>query len=126
MPEVKRMAWIYVATTIILTVYGQIVVKWQVSQRGHLPPDLHGKLSFFAGLIRDPWVVTALLAAFVAALCWMAAMSQLELSRAYPFVGLSFVMVLLLSAVFFGEAVTPTKIVGVVFVIAGIVIGTSL
>jgi multidrug transporter EmrE-like cation transporter len=120
------MAWVYVAFTIIMTVYGQIVVKWQVGHRGRLPTDLHGKVTFFADLILDPWVLSALIAAFVAALSWMAAVSQLPLSRAYPFVGLSFVMVLLLSAVFLGEAVTLAKIAGVLLVVAGIGIGAAL
>jgi multidrug transporter EmrE-like cation transporter len=120
------MGWLYVATTIVLTVYGQIVVKWQVSHRGHLPNGLGGKAAFLLDLIMDPWVLSALLAAFVAALSWMAAMSQLELSRAYPFVGLSFALVLICSAVFFGEALTVAKVAGVALVIVGIVIGASL
>jgi multidrug transporter EmrE-like cation transporter len=120
------MAWVYVAATIALTVYGQIVVKWRVSRRGHLPAGLHGKLTFFAHLIVDPWILSALLGAFVAALFWMAAISRLELSRAYPFVGLTFAIVLLLSAVFFGEALTTTKVVGVSLVIAGIAVGASM
>jgi multidrug transporter EmrE-like cation transporter len=120
------MAWVYVAATIGLTVYGQIVVKWQVSHRGHVPPGLHGKLTFLTGLILDPWVLSALLAALVAALSWMLAVSQLELSRAYPFVGLSFALVLALSAVFFGEPLTAAKVVGVGLVIAGITVGASL
>jgi multidrug transporter EmrE-like cation transporter len=120
------MAWVYVAITIMMTVYGQIVLKWQVGHRGRLPTDLHGKVTFFADLMLDPWVLSVLAAAFVAALCWMAAVSQLPLSRAYPFVGLSFVMVLLLSAVFFGEAVTPAKIAGVLLVVAGIGVGAAL
>jgi multidrug transporter EmrE-like cation transporter len=120
------MAWIYVATTIALTVYGQIVIKWQVSQRGDLPATLQGKVAFFVSLLLDPWVLSALLGAFVAALSWMAAISQLELSRAYPFVGLSFVLVLVLSAICFGETLTPAKIAGVLLVIAGISVGASL
>jgi multidrug transporter EmrE-like cation transporter len=122
----SRMAWLYVAATVSLTVYGQLVVKWQVSRRGHLPADLHGKVSFLAGLITDPWVLSALLGAFVAALSWMLAVSQLELSRAYPFVGLSFAFVLMLSAVFFGEALTVAKVAGVGLVIAGIAVGAGL
>ena len=120
------MAWVYVAATVALTVYGQIVVKWRVSRRGHLPASLHDKVSFFAHLIVDPWVISALLGAFVAALCWMAAISRLDLSRAYPFVGLTFAFVLVLSAVFFGEAITAPKLIGVGLVIAGIAVGASM
>lgn len=120
------MAWVYVVVSITLTVYGQIVLKWRVGHRGHLPLDFGGKVAFFAHLMLDPWVLSVLAAGFVAALSWMAAISRLPLSRAYPFVALSFVMVLLLSAVFFNEAITWAKAAGVVLVIAGIAVGTSL
>ena len=119
-------AWACVATTILFTIYGQIVVKWQVLRRGSLPGGTHAKLAFLANLLRDPWVLSALFGGFVAALAWMAALSKLELSRAYPFTALSFVMVLVLSGVLFGEQVTPAKIAGVALVIAGLVVGASL
>ncbi len=120
------MAWLYVAATVALTVLGQLVVKWRVLRHGHIPPSLQGKVSYLTGLLIDPWVLLGLLAAFVAALAWMSALSRLEISRAYPFMGLSFVMVLLLSAVFFGEAVTAAKLAGVILVVTGIVVGASL
>lgn len=118
------MEWLYVAATIVLTVYGQIVIKWQVSLRGRLPAHVDGKITFLLGLLLDPWVLSAMLAAFVAALSWMAAISTLGLSRAYPFVGLSFALILLFSAVLFGEALTLAKVAGVTLVIAGIVVAS--
>ena len=43
-------------------------------------------------------------AALVAGMAWMAAMTQLELSHAYPFMGLTFILVLLLSGFLFSGA----------------------
>ncbi len=120
------MSWVYVATTIVLTVYGQIVVKWQVLRHGALPRSLRGKTDFFVHLLLNPWVISVLAAAFIAALSWMAAMSRLPLSRAYPFVGLSFVFILLLSGVFFDEAITAPKIAGVGLIVTGLIVGSSL
>jgi multidrug transporter EmrE-like cation transporter len=119
-------AWVYVGVSLILTVYGQLVVKWQVLRRGHLPSTLNGKVEFFTDLLLNPWVLTAMLATFLAALCWMAAMTHLELSKAYPFAALSFSAVLILSSVFFGETITPAKTVGLALVIAGLIVGVSL
>ncbi len=119
-------AWLCVALTILLTIYGQLVVKWQVLKRGRLPADLHGKVTFFVSFFLSPWVLSVLLATGVAAVSWVAALSQLELSRAYPFTALSFVTVLLLSAAFFGESITFAKLAGVGLVIAGLVVGARL
>ena len=120
------MAWIYVATTIVLTVYGQIVVKWQVLRHGALPANLHGKGEFFVHLLINPWVISVMAAAFLAALSWMAAMTRLPLSRAYPFVGLSFVLVLVFSAVFFDESLTAGKVVGIGLIVVGLVVGSQV
>jgi multidrug transporter EmrE-like cation transporter len=119
-------SWICVALTVTLTIYGQIVVKWQVTRWGRLPAGAHEKVVFFVKFFTSPWIVSVILATGFAALCWVAALSHLELSRAYPFTALSFVIVLLLSTAFFGEPLTPAKIVGVGLVVTGLVIGVSL
>jgi len=120
------MAWACVAVTVVLTIYGQIVVKWQVLRHGHLPPGLHAKAAFLVAILINPWVLSALAGAFVAALAWMAALSKLELSQAYPFTAMSFVLVLVLSAVLFGESLTSAKIAGVLLVVAGLAVGAGL
>jgi multidrug transporter EmrE-like cation transporter len=120
------MAWVYVTSTIVLTIYGQIVVKWQLLHRGHLPPDISSKIAFFVGFFTDPWIISVLIGTAIAALSWVAALSRLELSRAYPFTALSFVIVLVLSSAFFGEPLTPAKVLGIGFVVTGLVVGVSL
>jgi multidrug transporter EmrE-like cation transporter len=119
-------AWICVAITILMTIYGQLIVKWQVLQHGKLPADLHAKVMFFVEFFLSPWMISVLLAVGIAAIAWVAALSHLELSRAYPFTALSFVTVLLLSSVFFDERITIAKVAGVALVIAGLVVGVGL
>lgn len=118
-----RMAWVYVGISVMVTAYGQLVVKWRVSQRGHLPATLEGKLHFFGSLLTDPWVLSAMATTFLAALCWMAALSKLDLSRAYPFSAVSFISVLIFSGLFLGEGISPGKVLGVAIVITGLIIG---
>jgi multidrug transporter EmrE-like cation transporter len=120
------MAWVYVAVTVLLTIYGQLVLKWQILRHGHVPAGVYSKTEYLASLLLNPWVLSALLGGFVAALAWMVALSKLELSRAYPFTALSFVTVLVLSAILFGESITLAKVAGVMLVIAGLVVGATL
>jgi drug/metabolite transporter (DMT)-like permease len=118
------MSYAYVAATVLLTVYGQLVVKWQVTEaaRHGEPTD---RAAFLLALIANPWVVSALAAAFGAALCWMLAMVKLDLSHAYPFVSLSFVLVLFLSAALFGEPLSLAKMAGVALIVAGVALGSQ-
>jgi uncharacterized membrane protein len=108
--------------SVLCTVYGQIVVKWQVAKAGALPPTLSEKIPFLLKLVLNPWIMSGMVAGFLALLCWLAAMTKFELSYAYPFMSLAFVLVLILSAGLFHEAVTVPKVLGVLLIIAGIVV----
>ncbi|MFD1362108.1 EamA family transporter [Lentibacillus salinarum] len=116
------MGYLYIFGTILFTVYGQIVLKWQMDQAGTLPESLWDKMTFLLQLLLNPWILSGFAAAFLAALCWMAAMTKFNISYAYPFMSLSFVLVFLLSVVLFGDPVTVQKIVGLTLIIAGIVV----
>lgn len=52
----------------------------------------------------------------------MAAMTKFELSYAYPFMSGAFVLVFILSVIFFNEIVTWQKILGLAFIVMGIFI----
>jgi drug/metabolite transporter (DMT)-like permease len=106
-----------------MTSYGQAVVKWRVDRVGQLPAAFVDKGIFLIRLAVDPWVLSAGLAAFLAGLTWMAALTQLELSHAYPFVSVTFILVLVMSAVFFGESITAYKAVGMSLIVGGLIIG---
>jgi multidrug transporter EmrE-like cation transporter len=110
-------SYIYIALTIIFTVYGQIVIKWQASNAGPFPEDF--------SLVFNPWVLSGLAAAFLASLAWMAAMTKFDLSHAYPFMSLAFVLVLFLSAFFFNEPLTFSKIAGMALIVGGILVGSQ-
>lgn len=114
----------YILGTVFLTVYGQIVLKWRVSKAGALPAVFSERIFFLLGMIRDPWVLSGIVAGFFAFLCWMAAMTKFDLSYAYPFMSLSFLLVLVLSVALFHEPLTISKVVGVGFIVAGIIIGS--
>ncbi len=119
------MSFVYIVLTILLTVYGQIVVKWQVNLAGTFPEGITDKLVFLLRLLLNPWVMSSFLAAFLASLAWMAAMTKLPLSFAYPFMSLSFVLVMIFSFIFFYEPITLPKAVGIGLIITGLIIGSQ-
>ncbi|HEY2799112.1 MAG TPA: EamA family transporter [Chthoniobacterales bacterium] len=110
--------------TVLFTVFGQIVLKWQVGKAGALPAGFLEKILFLVRFMWNPWILIGIGAGFLAFFCWMAAMTKFELSYAYPFMSLSFLLVLILSVVLFHETLTFPKVVGVLLVIAGIVVGS--
>ncbi|MFE0502227.1 hypothetical protein ACFW0P_15760 [Lysobacter soli] len=118
----KAFPWLMVAMTILLTSYGQLVIKWQASTFRSTGEGLFGGLPHVVQLLLQPWVLSAFVAAFAASLCWMLAVSQLELSKAYPFMALNFVLVCTIAVPMFGETFSAMKGVGLATVIVGLVI----
>jgi len=117
------MSYLYLALTVVLTVYGQLVIKWQVLAAGAFPEVPGEKMLFLARLLVNPWIISALAAALAAALTWMAAMTKLDLSHAYPFLSVVFILVPLASVLLFNEPLTAAKVIGLALIVAGIVIG---
>jgi len=112
----------YILLSIVFTVYGQIVLKWRMNSFGEMPIGLYNKIRFLLGLIFDPWVFSVFLAAFLASLAWMAAMTRFDLSQAYPFMSLNFVLVLLLSGLLLNEPITIFKGIGVILIVLGTIV----
>ncbi|MBT5399360.1 EamA family transporter [bacterium] len=111
------MLYLYIFGTIIFTVYGQIIFKWRVNHFGDLPGGEHENVTFLLRLIIDPLIFSGFLSALVASLFWMAAMTKSDISYAYPFMSLSFVLVLIIASIVLGKSITISKIVGLSLII---------
>lgn len=116
------MGYAYLAITLLLTVAGQLLIKWRIVGYGALPETPYAQAGFVLRLLLDPFILAGLGAAFAAALAWMVALTQLELSRAYPLMSLSFVLVLVLSAWLLGEQLSLHKAAGVALIVLGAVV----
>ncbi|MFK3798190.1 EamA family transporter [Pseudomonas sp. NPDC088444] len=118
----KLSDYTYIAATIFFTVYGQLILKWRIARMGALPTEMFAKLKFLIFLLFDPAIFSGFAAAFLASLAWMAAMTKFDLSHAYPFMSLNFVIVLLLGGWFLHEPVSMQKVVGVLLIVTGTIV----
>lgn len=112
----------YIGATVFFTVYSQLIMRWQVSQAGALPAELSGKLTFVGHLFLNPWVLSSIVATLLAGISWMLTISRFEISYAYPWIGLNFVLMLLCGVLLFGESMSVAKLAGTILVVAGIVV----
>ena len=116
---------IYIFLTIILVVYSQLVMKWQVGLAGELPVGIFDKVLFLLQILFRPWVISGLTATFLSGLTWMAAMTKFPINYAYPFTSLSFILILIGSSMFFQESITIPKAIGTGFIVAGVIIASQ-
>lgn len=109
---------------ILLTVFGQVVFKWQARVIETMPEGLAERFWFIVRVALNPWIIASYGSAFFASLFWWLALRTLDLSHVYPFTTLSYVLVLALSALLFREAITAPKIIGMILIIAGLIVAS--
>ena len=117
-------SYFYVAAALALTVYGQIMIKSRAllhAVKGG--GDSYG--SFLFAMFADPWVISAFVAAVVAAGAWMLAIRKEELSILYPFMALTFVLVPILAALLLGEKITSLQVCGMLMIVGGVSLADS-
>jgi drug/metabolite transporter (DMT)-like permease len=91
---------------------------------GELPAAFWDKLIFLVKAIFDPYIFSSFFAAFIASLTWMAALSKFDLSFAYPFMSMAFVVVIIASYFLLQESVSMYKVVGMIFIVVGLIIAS--
>lgn len=117
------MGYCYILGCLGFTVYGQLILKWRMTDIS-LPDSGILEITIFLikKILFDPFILSGLAAGFVASLFWMAAMTKFPLSFAYPFMSLAFVFVMLGSAILYGEALNFHKVIGVMCIGLGLVV----
>jgi len=114
------MGYLYILLTVLLTAYGQLILKWRIDLHGAFPDQFKLQLFYLGKALLDPYVISSFVSAIFASLTWMAALTKFKLSYAYPFMSLSFLLVLIFSYLLFKEPLTPAKVAGVVLIIIGL------
>src|SRR5690606_9761948 len=114
-----------IVVAVALNVLGQVLLKWRLLAGDAMPDNLGAKFSFLIQFMHDPWVLLAFTGVFGASVLWIMALSRVELSWPYPFMGLSFLMVLAVGVWLFDEILTWQKVIGVLLIAAGVVVSYS-
>jgi len=73
-------------------------------------------------LLMSPLVAAGLAMYGLSAVVWILVLSKVDLSLAYPFVGLGFVLTMAISALFLGEQVNAARLLGTFIIAVGAVL----
>ena len=108
------MKYLSIIITLILITYGQLILKHEINNIGTVSSATIVELyRFFFKALTNIGILSGLLAAFIAALCWMYALGKFQLSSIYPLLSLNFIFVPLLSIYFFNEDLSLYKLAGI-------------
>jgi multidrug transporter EmrE-like cation transporter len=108
-----------ILVSVMLSAAAQIAFKFGVSSDpGHWGRTLLGPL---AKLV-TPGVLIGLALYGFGTLLWLTALGRVELSQAYPFVGIGFALTALAGWWIFGDQLSLQRVAGIVLVVGGIVL----
>lgn len=112
---------VLLAVSVTFAVSGQVTLKAAMNRIGRIGTEQVSNMGDTLGrAIREPRLWAGLLLFGISALFWLVVISRVPLSLAYPFVGLSYIVVVALDKFVFGEQVPGLRWVGVLIVAAGI------
>jgi len=114
---------ILILTSVGMTSLAQIVLKAgmnnsAVQQALQASPGWHTAVA----VVGQPLVMTGLAIYFAAAFVWLLVLARVEVSLAYPFVGLGFIVTMLLAWAIHGDNLSPARIAGTLIIAAGVAV----
>jgi drug/metabolite transporter (DMT)-like permease len=112
-----------VLTSVSMSAIAQIVLKVGMSGDGIARAIASGEAVAIASrIVLNPWVVGGLGIYVLGAMCWLFVLARIDVSMAYPFVGLGFVLTMLLGASLFGDHIGVGRLAGTALVSVGVIL----
>jgi multidrug transporter EmrE-like cation transporter len=118
-----RSTFLLVLSSVALSAFAQIVLK-----SGMATPVVQANLAVQPGIstlitIFASWRIwTGLFIYFFSAVIWLLVLAKIDVSLAYPFVGLGFVLTTLLGWLIRGEDLSVSRISGTALIVSGVVL----
>lgn len=113
-------AIVYILISVFSGATGQILLKKGMSSMGPLTLSMDQLFNIFWRIGTNPYVVIGLAIYVAGTVFWLAALSRVDLSYAYPFASLSYVVMLTASWQLFNENITPMRLLGSLVVCLGV------
>lgn len=112
-----------IIASVLLSSFAQIVLKTGMSNTEVLNA-LQSENTFviIKAIITNFFIIGGLSLYFASAAVWLLVLAKVDVSFAYPFVGLGFIVTMLLAFFINGEVLTTTKVIGTLCIAVGIAI----
>lgn len=113
-------AFFLVFVSVSLSAVGQVAFKLGVSDLK--PADNVGLINVLFAFAASPFILGGLVAYGLGTVFWLLALQRLDLSLAYPFVAISFIVVFAVGVFGLGEPWNNTRALGLAIITIGLVV----
>ena len=111
----------YILLSVFIVVLGQLLIKKGLNRLGIV--------SFSSNVIRtylriflSPYVISGIVTYILSMFLWLYSLTKVDLSFAYPFLALSYTLILVFSRIFLHERISPLRIIGVFVICLGVLV----
>ncbi|MFX0203081.1 MAG: EamA family transporter [Candidatus Hodarchaeota archaeon] len=111
----------FILIAVTTGVVGQLLIKRGLNSLGYLDFSINF-ISSYLKIFFSPYVFLGCIIYFLAMCFWLYALSKVDLSFAYPFVALSYVLILVVSWGFLGESISLIRWSGVLIICFGVLL----
>ena len=117
----SKIYFILILVSVSLSAFAQILLKNGMNSTA-VQASLNNNFTVTSAfnIITNGYVFAGLCVYFGSALVWLMVLSKIEVSIAYPFVALGFVITAILGHLLFGESLTPQRLAGILLVCVGV------
>ncbi|MCV2356930.1 EamA family transporter [Paucibacter sp. B2R-40] len=113
------MAWGFALWSITMSVLAQFALKAGMNKLRHQAPANDGWLEWLMAGVCNYWLVSGFVLYGIGAMLWLRVLSEWDVSKAYPLVGLGFILT---SAIgwWAGEQIGVLRMAGILLIAAGV------
>jgi drug/metabolite transporter (DMT)-like permease len=108
--------------SILFGATGQVLLKAGANRLDGLNLSLSKLVPSIISILKTPAIIIGMITFAISSLLWIKVLTKAELSYAYPMVSFSYVIVAIAAAIFFKEAITLNKIIGIAAIVMGVFI----
>jgi multidrug transporter EmrE-like cation transporter len=109
---------VLILVSVLLNCAAQLCIRKGMLQVGEI--GLDGLMTHLWTMVGNLWLWMAMICYAVSILLWMAVLSKVEVSFAYPFLSIGYVVAALVGYQFFGESLSLTRIAGILVICLGV------
>jgi len=107
---------------VTLNVAGQLSLKHGMTKLGNFAITLPNLAAIFLKAAFNPWIFTGLVCYGLGFMVWLVVLAKAEVSYAYPMISLGYVFTAILAWQLLGEALTFTRMAGILITCLGVFI----
>ena len=113
--------FIFIISSVLLNAFAQILLKAGMKQFGNI--DLKNNImNTCISIAFNPYIISGFIAYGVSILLWLWVLSKVDVSLAYPFQALGYIVVTILAWIIFQENISYIRIIALLFITIGLII----